>query len=266
MATATNSRIFGAIHGSTIHAAQPNYTSAGVTGRLYVANQQAYTFTPALAETQWINGIDESRFTWFIAYLVTTDEGTPQLSTKIGTQTSAPPQGGSLEELGSENNAYIKFKGGDTNDEFIAAITDIKEQNEAAGNVLNNGSFPTSGDTADVWKSWADSNLDYHTNFNYQAATTTTTAAISYNYIYGTICGTTTQIQIRTTRPLIDWTAPATYDLANGMMSPAVASLFPEGNEKIVNVIGESNVTNFNAGYQITYNPTPPTSTCTENP
>ena len=264
MATATNSRIFGAIHGSTIHAAQPNYTSAGVTGRLYVANQQAYAVTPALADTQWINGIDESRFTWYIAYLVTNDEGTPQLTTKIGTQTSAPPQV-SPGAVGESNNAYIKFKGGDTNDAFIAAITDIKNQNEAAGNVLNNGSFPTSGDSADVWKSWADANLDYHTNFNYVAATTTTTAAVSYNYIYGTICSTTTEVQIRTTRPLIEWTAPATYNLTGGIMTAGVAALFPEGDD-IVNVIGESNVSNFNAGNQITFNTTPPTATCNENP
>ena len=266
MATATNSRIFGAIHGSTVHAAQPNYTSAGVTGRLYVANQQAYAVTPALADTQWINGIDESRFTWYIAYLVTDDEGNPQLNTKIGTQTSAPPQG-SPGALGSENNAYIRFKGGDTNDAFIAAITDIKEQNEAAGNVLNNGSFPGEGATADTWKSWADANLDYHTNFNYVAATTTTTAAVSYNYIYGTICSTTTQVQIRTTRPLIEWTAPATYNVTNGIMSATVAELFPEG-DKIVNVIGESNVTNYSAegANQITYNTAPPTATCNENP
>lgn len=264
MATATNSRIFGAIHGSTVHGAQPGYTSAGVTGRLYVAQQQSYAVTPALAETQWINGIDESRFTWFIAYLVTDDEGTPQLNTKIGTQTSAPPQG-SPGALGSENNAYIRFKGGDTNDAFIAAITDIKEQNEAAGNVLNNGAFPSAGDSADVWKSWADSNLDYHTNFNYVAATTTTTAAVSYSYVYGTICSTSTRVEIRTTRPLLEWTAPATYNLTGGMMSTTVEGLFPEG-DKIVNVTGESNVTNWNSGNQITFNTAPPTATCSENP
>ena len=262
MATATNSRIFGAIHGSTIHAAQPNYTSAGVTGRLYVANQQAYAITPTLADTQWINGIDESRFTWFIAYLVTNDEGAPQLTTKIGTQTSAPPQG-SPGTLGEEVNAYIKFKGGDTNDEFIAAITDIKEQNEAAGNVLNNGSFPNSGDSADVWKSWADSNLDYHTNFSYVAATTTTTAAPSYNYVYGTICSTSTRVEIRTTRPLIEWTI-GTYNVnAADSFGTGVAALFPEG-DKIVNVNGESNVTDYNNGNQITHNSAPSTATCEE--
>ena len=266
MATATNSRIFGAIHGSTLHGAQVNFTSAGVTGRLYVANQQAISDYPKLADTQWINGIDESRFTWHIAYLVTNDEGTPQLHTKIGTQTSAPPQV-SPEALGEENNAYIRFKGGDTNDEFIAAIQDIKAQNEAAGNVLNNGSFPSAGSTADTWKSWADANLDYFTNFDYVAATTTTTQAVTYNYIYGTICSTTTEVQIRTTSPLINWTAPATYNVTNGIMSAGVASLFPEG-DKIVNLIGESNVTNFNAegANQITYNTAPPTATCNENP
>lgn len=265
MATATNSRIFGAIHGTTIHGAQLNYTSAGITGRLYVANQQAQSFYPQLADTQWINGIDESRFTWYIAYLVTDNEGTPLLNTKIGTQTSAPPQV-SPGALGSEDNAYIRFKGGDTNDAFIAAIQDIKTQNEAAGNVLNNGSFPTAGATADEWKSWADANLDYFTNFEY--AVTTTTEGPSeevYSYIYGTICTTSTTVQIRTTRPLLEWTAPATYDLTSGIMSQATSNLFPEG-DKIVNVIGESNLTNFNEGNQITFNTAPPTATCSETP
>jgi hypothetical protein len=183
MATATNSRIFGVIHGSTIHAAQPNYTSAGITGRLYVANQQAQSFYPSLADTQWINGLDESRFTWYIAYLVTNDEGTPQLHTKIGTQTTPPPQDAeALVAVGEENNAYIRFKGGDTNDAFIAAIQDIKAQNEAAGNVLNNGAFPTSGATAEEWKNWADANLDYYSNFVYAVATTTTTEAPAPTY------------------------------------------------------------------------------------
>lgn len=266
MATATNSRIFGVIHGSTIHAAQPNYTSAGVSSRMYVANQQSYAIVPTLAETQWINGIDESRFTWYIAYLVTDDEGNPQLNTKIGTQTSAPPQV-SPGAVGSEDNAYIRFKGGDTNDAFIAAITDIKEQNEAAGNVLNNGAFPNSGDSADVWKSWADANLDYYTNFVATATTTTEAPGETYTYVYGTICTTSTTVQIRSTRPALEWTAPATYNLTGGLMSQDVSNLFPEG-DKIVNVNGESNVTNFNeeGANQITFNTAPPTATCSETP
>lgn len=218
MATATNSRIFGAIHGSTVHAAQPNYTSAGVTGRMYVANQQSYAVTPALADTQWINGIDESRFTWFIAYLVTDDEGTPQLNTKIGTQTSAPPQG-SPGEVAESNNAYIRFKGGDTDAAFIAAITDIKEQNEAAGNVLNNGSFPNSGDSADVWKSWADSNLDYHTNFSATPATTTTTTTAP-TYYYATVanCADNWNGVVRSTQQLVN---SAVYNLDTNEVYPA---------------------------------------------
>ena len=50
-------------------------------------------------------------------------------------------------------------------------------------------------------------------------------------------------------------------------MSEDVANLFPEG-DKIVNVIGESNVTNYSAegAKQITHNTAPPTANCNENP
>lgn len=218
MATATNSRIFGVIHGSTIHGAQSNYTSAGVTGRMYVANQQAISDYPKLADTQWVNGIDESRFTWFIAYLVTDDEGTPSLNTKIGTQTSAPPQD-PAGAVGEEINAYVRFKGGDDNASFIAAITDIKNQNEAAGNVLNNGSFPTSGDSADVWKSWADANLDYYTNFDYVTeATTTTTEAPTYFYATASNCADDWFGAVRSTQRL---TNGAIYNVDESELYPA---------------------------------------------
>lgn len=260
MATATNSRIFGVIHGSTIHAAQPNYTSAGVTGRLYVANQQAQSFYPSLAETQWINGLDESRFTWYIAYLVTNDEGTPQLHTKIGTQTSPPPQDPSaLVAVGEENNAYIRFKGGDTNAEFIAAITDIKNQNEAAGNVLNNGAFPTSGDSADVWKNWADANLDYYTSFVYAVATTTkapTTYAgsiwqitneggidMTYNYYPLTQADINNPQSASASSPL---GAGQSRNICSLASSETSADVTPTANESIMTAIESGEACNYN--------------------
>lgn len=227
MATATNSRLFGVIHGTEVHPGQPGYTSAGVSSRLYVADSQAQSFYPTLANTQWVNGIDESRFTWYIAYLVMDNEGNPQLNTKIGTQTSAPPQNPAA-AVGEEIDAYVRFKGGSDNDEFIAALKHIKEQNEAAGNVLNNGAMPNSGSTADEWKSWADSNLDYYTNIVIVTTTTTTTTAPSYFYATVANCADNWNGVVRSTQRLLN---NSVYNLDENNPYPAET----EGKAVVIN-------------------------------
>lgn len=191
MAALNNSRIWSVFTG-TAHAAPSNYTSQGVNNRLIRANQQSEsTVYDGLADSYWVNGLDESRFLWHIAYLICDNEGVPQLSTKTGTQTTPPPHSpGTTNELGETNNEYIRFKAGADNGSFIAAIQHIKELNEAAGNVLNNGSFPNPSDSADVWKSWAEANLDCYTNF--QAITTTTTEEPTDKYLI-TQCGGTNE-------------------------------------------------------------------------
>lgn len=187
MAAINNSRIWSVFTG-TAHAAPSNYTSQGVNNRLIRANQQSEsTVYDGLTDSYWVNGLDESRFAWHIAYLICNNEGQPQLSTKTGTQTTPPPHSvGTTNELGEFNNEYIRFKAGADNESFIAAIQHIKELNEAAGNVLNNGAFPNPSASVDVWKSWADSNLDYYTNF--QVITTTTTEEPQDKYLI-TQCG-----------------------------------------------------------------------------
>ena len=180
MATNTNSRIWSVFTG-TVHSAPSNYTAYGPNNRLIRANQQAESNVySGLTDSFWINGINENRegFAWHIAYLICDDQGNPQLSTTTGTQPTPPPDNADNPQL-EENDAYIRFKAGSGNDAFVAAIQHIKDLNEAAGNVLNNGSMPANKAAASVWKTWADSNLDYYTNF-VVVATTTTTAATSY--------------------------------------------------------------------------------------
>lgn len=198
MATNTNSRIWSVFTG-TVHSAPSNYTAHGPSNRLIRANQQAESNVySGLTDSYWINGINENRlgFTWHIAYLICDNQGFPQLSTTTGTQPTPPPDNADNPQL-EENNEYIRFKAGSGDDAFIAAIQHIKDLNEAAGNILNNGAFPTKGDSVDVWKSWADSNLDYYTNFT--AATTTTTQAPAGNYSWWnvTTCGGSEQFLMR---------------------------------------------------------------------
>jgi len=174
MATNTNSRIWSVFTG-TVHSAPSNYTAYGPSNRLIRANQQAESNVySGLTDSFWINGIDENRdgFAWHIAYLICDDQGNPQLSTTTGTQSTPPPDNVENPQL-EENNAYIRFKAGSGNDAFVAAIQHIKDLNEAAGNVLNNGSMPEDKAGASTWKTWADSNLDYYTNFTVAATTTT---------------------------------------------------------------------------------------------
>ncbi len=181
MATNTNSRIWSVFTG-TVHSAPSNYTAYGPNTRFIRANQQAESNVySGLTDSYWINGINEARagFAWHIAYLICNNEGQPQLSTTTGTQPTPPPDNADNPQL-EESNAYIRFKAGTGNDAFVAAIQHIKQLNEDAGNVLNNGSMPQDKAPAATWKTWADSNLDYYTNFVAEATTTTTTLT-SYN-------------------------------------------------------------------------------------
>lgn len=203
MATNTNSRIWSVFTG-TVHSAPSNYTAYGPNNRLIRANQQAESNVySGLTDSYWINGINEARlgFTWHIAYLICDNEGSPQLSTTTGTQPTPPPDNAANPQL-EENNTYIRFKAGSGNAAFIAAIKHIKELNEAAGNVLNNGAFPNIGDSADTWKSWADSNLDYYTNFTAETTTTTTRGpgeeVTEYTWWNVTVCGGEEQFLMRT--------------------------------------------------------------------
>jgi len=173
MATNTNSRIWSVFTG-TVHSAPSNYTAYGPNNRLIRANQQAESNVySGLTDSYWINGINEARegFAWHIAYLICNNEGQPQLSTTTGTQPTPPPDNADQPQL-EVNDAYIRFKAGTGDDAFVAAIQHIKDKNESAGNVLNNGSMPSGKDAA-TWKTWADSNLDYYTNFTVAEPTTT---------------------------------------------------------------------------------------------
>lgn len=258
MATATNSRIFGVSHSGAINTI-PGFTNSG---RLHAADTQSTPQNNSYANVFWCNGVDESRFTWSIAYIIRDSEGNATVSTTVGVD----PEGDYVGEAGTAD-AYIRFKGGSGNAAFIAACQHIVSLNEAAGYAYGNPA-PVNG-TAAEWKTWMDANADYWTNF-VSVATTTTTEGPSetYNYFYGTICTTSTTVQIRSTRPALEWTAPATYNLAGGLMSQEVANLFPEGLHAIVNLTGESNVDNYNAegANQITFNTAPPTATCSETP
>ena len=176
MATNTNSRIWSVFTG-TVHSAPSNYTAFGPNTRLIRANQQSESNVySGLSDSYWTNGINEARegFAWHIAYLICNNEGQPQLSTTTGTQPTAPPDNADNPQL-EENNAYIRFKAGTGNSAFVAAIQHIKQLNEDAGNVLNNGSIPADKAPAATWKTWADSNLDYYTSYVVEATTTTTT-------------------------------------------------------------------------------------------
>lgn len=169
MATATNSRIFGVSHSGAIN------TISGFTnqGRLHYANTQSQTYQNNYANVFWCNGVDETRFTWSMAYIIKNGEGNAIASTTVGVDD------GDYTGAAGTADAYIRFKGGADGDAFIAACKHYVALNNAAGFTFGN---PTPvQDTTDNWKAWMDANADYWTNF-VVVATTTTEAPPAGNY------------------------------------------------------------------------------------
>ena len=171
MATATNSRIFGVSHSGAIN------TIAGFTnsGRLHYANTQSQTYQNNYANVFWCNGVDETRFTWSMAYIIKNGEGNATVSTTVGVDD------GDYTGAAGTADAYIRFKGGANGDDFIAACKHYVALNEAAGHSFQNP-VPVQ-DTPDNWKTWMDSNADYWSNFVVVATTTTEAPAPSNQYV-----------------------------------------------------------------------------------
>jgi len=186
MATATNSRIFGVSHSGAIN----NPSGFTTKGRLHYANSQSQTYQNNYSNVFWCNGVDETRFTWSMAYIIKNGEGNATVSTTVGVDD------GDYTGAAGTADAYIRFKGGANGDDFIAACKHYVALNETAGHSFQNP-VPVQ-DTPDNWKNWMDVNADYWSNF--VVVTTTTTEAPTPSTIYEIRkCGTSLSAYMRYT-------------------------------------------------------------------
>ena len=187
MATSSNSRQFGVSFSGANNTGVTGFTNStlnGQAGRLLYGTTQSSEYPNNYANVQWINGIDETRFTWSLAYLTYNNESMPIAATTIGIDD------GDYTGTPGEDPAYVRFKGGTNNNDFIAAVTHIYNLNQAAGYTFSEA-FPLSNQTADVFLTWFNANVDGWTNFVYEAANPIgeSPAPSSYSWWNVTDCG-----------------------------------------------------------------------------